>query len=156
MSTPATDRIRTATAADAAQLLILWALMFDEDDTGPATTWKQHALEWFTRLVEDRTTARFPVVEVDGDVVATAIGTLELGVPNPQCLRGRTVRLANVITLPQHRGRGYGTLLVRDVIDWARSIDADRVDLSATPDGLRLYRRVGFTLTTAPRMKLVL
>ena len=156
MTTPATDRIRAATAADAAQMLLLWALVFDEDDTAPGTMWKQHAQEWFTRFVEDQTTARFPVVEVDGDIVATAIGTLELGVPNPQCRRGRTVRVANVITLPEHRGRGYGTLLVRDVIAWARSIDADRVDLSATPDGQRIYNKLGFNLTKAPRMKLVL
>lgn len=150
------DRIRAATAADASQLLLLWALVFDEEDTAPETTWKQHAQEWFTRFVEERTTASFPVIEVDGVIVATAIGTLELGVPNPKCRRGRTVRLANVITLPEHRGRGYATLLVRNVIAWARSIDADRVDLSATPDGQRIYERIGFNLTKAPRMKLVL
>ena len=156
MSTPAMASIRAATAADAAQLILLWALVFDEDESAPATRWKKHAHEWFTRLVEDRTTGRFPVIEVDGDVVATAIGTLELGVPNPQCPRGRTVRLANVLTLPEHRGKGFGTLLVRDVIEWARSIDADRVDLSATPDGQRIYEKVGFDLAKAPRMKLVL
>ena len=156
MSTPAMASIRTATAADAAQLILLWALVFDEDESAPATTWKKHAHAWFTRLVEDRTTARFPVIEVDGDVVATAIGTLELGVPNPQCPRGRTVRLANVLTLPEHRGKGFGTSLVRDVIEWARSIDADRVDLSATPDGQRIYEKAGFDLAKAPRMKLVL
>ncbi len=153
---PAMDRIRAATAADATQLLLLWALVFNEDDTDSVTTWKEHAQVWFTRFVEDRTTAHFPVIEVDGDVVATAIGTLEIGVPNPQCPRGRTVRLANVITLPEHRGRGYGTLLVRDVIEWARSIDADRIDLSATPDGQRIYEKAGFNLTKAPRMKLAL
>ena len=69
---------------------------------------------------------------------------------------GVTVRLANVITLPEHRGRGHGTLLVRDVIELGRSIDADRVDLSATPDGQRIYEKAGFSLTKAPRMKLVL
>ena len=118
--------------------------------------WQKHAQEWFTRVVNDRSAARLPVIELHGDVVATAIGTLELAVPNPRCPRGRTVRLANVITLPEHRGRGYGTLLVRDVIGWARSIDADRVDLSATPDGQSIYEKVGFDLTKAPRMKLVL
>ena len=66
------------------------------------------------------------------------------------------MRLANVITLPEHRGRGYGTLLVRDVVEWARSIDADRVDLSATPDGQRIYEKAGFTRAKAPRMKLAL
>ena len=88
--------------------------------------------------------------------MATAIGTLEIGVPNPQCVRGRTVRLANVITLPEHRGHGHGTMLVLDVVAWARSIAADRVDLSATPAGQRVYERLGFTVTSAPRMKLVL
>jgi len=155
VSSPARDRIRPATAADAAQLLVLWALVFN-DDAEQLTSWKTHAQGWFIRFVEDRTTARFPVIEVEGGVVATATGTLELGVPNPQCPSGRTVRLANVITLPAHRGRGYGTLLVRDVVEWARSIDADRVDLSAMPDGQRIYEKAGFNLTKAPRMKLVL
>jgi GNAT superfamily N-acetyltransferase len=93
---------------------------------------------------------------VAGTLVATAVGTLEIGVPNPQCVRGRAVRLANVITLPEHRGRGYGTMLATDIVAWARSIAADRVDLSATPAGQRIYESIGFTLTSAPRMKLVL
>jgi hypothetical protein len=54
------DRIRAATAADAAQLLLLWALVFDEDDTRPVATWREHALEWFTRSLEDRSAAHFP------------------------------------------------------------------------------------------------
>lgn len=66
------------------------------------------------------------------------------------------MRLANVITRPAHRSRGHGGRLVVDVIDWARSIGADRVDLSATPDGRRLYEKLGFALTSAPRMKLML
>jgi GNAT superfamily N-acetyltransferase len=82
------------------------------------------------------------VIEVYGQLVATAIGTLEIGVPNPQCVRGRTVRFGNIITLPEHRGRGHATMLVLDVLAWARSIAADRVDLSATRAGQRLYERM--------------
>ena len=156
MSTPAADGLRAATRTDAEQLVELWGLVYAAEGADPRAAWRTQALDWFARTVEDALGARFPVVEVDGRIVATAIGTLEIGVPNPYCPRGRTVRLANVITLPSHRGRGHGTLLVRDVVDWARSIEADRVDLSATPDGQRIYERAGFTLTTAPRMKLVL
>jgi len=60
------------------------------------------------------------------------------------------VRLANVITLPWHRGQGYATALVRDVIAWARVMDADRVDLSATSEGQRIYEQLGFSFTSAP------
>ena len=156
MPTTPSGLLRIASPGDGPQLVRLWALLFDEDDSSSDDVWRGHAGEWFTQFVALPGLARFPVIEVDGQIVATAIGTLELGVPNPQCPRGRTVRLANVITLAAHRGAGYGTRLVDDVTDWARSINADRVDLSATPAGQRIYARAGFVLTSAPRMKLVL
>jgi ribosomal protein S18 acetylase RimI-like enzyme len=156
MTGPPGEPIRAATFDDCPQLLLLWALLFDEVDLGQRAPWRSQARRWFARFVSDSGNARFPVIEVDGGIVATAIGTLELGVPNPQCPRGRTIRLANVITAPEHRGNGYGTRLVDDVIEWARSIDGDRVDLSATPDGQRIYEKAGFIFTSAPRMKLVL
>ena len=154
--TTADGCLRIAAAADAPKLLGLWAGLFDEDDSATNDSWPTYAGKWFARFVDDTSTARFPVIEVSHDIVATAIGTVELGVPNPYCLKGRTVRLANVITVPEFRGRGYGTSLILDVINWAKNIDADRVDLSATPAGQRLYERAGFVVTTAPRMKLVL
>ena len=156
MKQVSSGRLRSAKAEDGAQLLRLWALLFDEAGPTSDEPWKGHAREWFARYVDDARNARFPVIDLGGPLVATAIGTLEVGVPNPQCVRGRTVRLANVITLPEHRGQGHGTMLVLDVVAWARSIAADRVDLSATPAGQRIYERLGFTVTSAPRMKLVL
>ncbi|MDE9367388.1 GNAT family N-acetyltransferase [Luteipulveratus sp. YIM 133132] len=154
MSLLPVHRLRVADLADLPVLLDLWGSLF-EDETGEEP-WRVSARAWFASTVDDGATARLPVVEVGGVVVATAIGTLELGVPNPYCPRGRTVRLANVVTRPGHRGHGYGTLLVDDVIAWARRIEADRVDLSATPEGRRLYEKAGFALTRAPRMKLSL
>lgn len=149
-------RLRTAVVDDGEQLLRLWDLLFDSGDEFAEQPWRGPARAWFERLVGDVHTARFPVVEVAGVVVATAIGTLELGVPNPMSPRGRVVRLADVITLPEHRRHGHGSLCVGDVVDWARGIDADRVDLSATPEGQRIYEQAGFVPTSAPRMKLVL
>jgi len=77
--------------------------LFDEEDSAAHEPWRTHARKWFDRFVDDASGARFPVIEVDGEIVATAIGTLEIGVPNPQCPKGRTVRLANVITLPEYQ-----------------------------------------------------
>lgn len=148
--------LRRARPADADQLLSLWDLLFADTDPPTAPVWKEHAHDWFAHHVADSTGTRLPVIDVRGSIVATAIGTVELGVPNPHCPRGRAVRLANVFTVPGHRGRGYATTLIRDVISWAETAGADRVDLSATPDGQRIYEQLGFTRTSAPRMKLVL
>ena len=147
---------RRATRTDIDALLSLWGLVFDEDQSTPPQPWRRHARTWFSGVVDDDRSACFPVIESAGEIVATAIGTLELGVPNPQCPHGRAVRLANVVTAPEHRCHGYGTTLVDYVVDWANSVHADRVDLSATPAGQRLYARAGFVLPSAPRMKRVL
>ena len=155
MTRTGSGRLRAATIEDIAQLLPLWALLFDEDIDG-GRSWRGHARSWFGEAVSDREAACSPVIAVDDVIVATAVGTLELGVPNPYCPRGRTVRLANVVTAPEHRGHGYGTRLVQHVVAWAGSVEAARVDLGATSDGRRIYERVGFVPTSAPRMKLVL
>jgi hypothetical protein len=47
-------------------------------------------------------------------------------------------------------------MLVLDVASRARQINADRVDLSATTIGQRLYEEVGSLLTSSARTKLVL
>lgn len=156
MNNEALADLRTALAEDVSQLLSRWELLYDESDTPSSTPWKGHARQWFARYVDDDLSTRISVFDFEGKLVATAIGTVELGVPNPLCPQGRTVRLANVITLPSHRGQGYATALVRDVIAWARVMDADRVDLSATSEGLRIYEQLGFSYTSAPRRKLVL
>jgi GNAT superfamily N-acetyltransferase len=148
-------QLRAARPEDIAQLLPLWELLYNDVDPASNTSWKGHAEEWFARSVQDVSTY-VPVIAVGGELVATAVGTVEIGIPNPHCPNGRAVRLANVITLPGHRGQGYATLLVRDITSWAQTVHADRVDLSATPAGQRLYEQLGFTLASAPRMKLLL
>jgi len=150
------SQVRSARSEDVDDLLGLWKLLYSDVDQVSTAPWPGNARAWFTESIKDITSTRIPVIEIGGAVVATAIGTVEIGVPNPYCPRGRTVRLANVITLPEHRSHGYGSMLVADVIAWARTVQADRVDLSATPDGQRLYEQLGFVMTTAPRMKLVL
>jgi GNAT superfamily N-acetyltransferase len=146
--------LRAARADDIAQLLALWELLYNEVDATSTATWKGHAREWFANSVDDNLSTRIVVVAVGAELVATAIGTIDIGVPTPHCRTGRSVRLANVVTLPEHRGHGYATTLVLDVIAWARTVQADRVDLSATPGGQRVYEQLGFTVASAPRMKL--
>ena len=156
MSHDHTGCLRRAHVDDASQLLSLWELMFDEMGSEASMAWREPALDWLTSVVDDAATACIPVIDVSGEIVASAVGTLEIGVPNPLSPTGRGVRLANVMTLPAYRGRGYATELIGDVIGWAQGMPADRIDLSATPEGQRIYERLGFTLASAPRMKRML
>jgi RimJ/RimL family protein N-acetyltransferase len=149
-------RLRRAQPADATQLLSLWEQMFDEMGAPTPTAWREHAQDWFTRFVDDDRAARIPIIDVSGEIVASAVGTVEVGVPNPHSPTGRAVRLVNVITLAPYRGRGFGIEVIGDVIEWAQEMAVDRIDLSATPEGQRIYDRLGFTLTSAPRMKRIL
>jgi len=147
--------LRSATPADWPAVLSLWTALFD-DGTTYSRPWSTPAEEWFLRAISRPEYSTLPVIEVDGDVVATAVGSLVLGVPNPWCPRGRSVRLENVCTRPDHRGRGFGTQLVAAVVGWAATVSADRIDLSTTALGRSIYKRAGFIETSAPRMKLVL
>lgn len=147
--------LRPAAAADLPEVLDLWSALFAED-VPDSNTWSANAEEWFLHSVDRREDVTLPVIEVAGQLVATAVGLLTIGVPNPWSPRGRGVRLENVYTRPDQRGLGFGTQLVLAVIGWATEIGADRVDLSTTPLGRRIYERAGFVETSAPRMKLVL
>ncbi len=130
-------------------MLPLWASLFDQEPP-LLDGWVDHARAWFGRNVcGARKTAAFPVIDIGGRIASCGFGTLETGVPNPQSPSGRAAPLSNVVTLPEDRGRGFGTALVDVVMEWARSIDADRVDLSATPQGQRMYERAGFRMAVA-------
>ena len=130
--------------------------MYEEMNFASSLTWQKEALEWFARVVEDHGRTHLPVVEISGEIVASAVGILEIGVPNPHSPTGRAVRLMNVMTLPDHRGHRYATELVNSVILWGSNLKVDRIDLSATAEGQRLYERLGFTIASAPRMKRML
>jgi GNAT superfamily N-acetyltransferase len=144
------------TVGDADAILELWELLYNEIGSPSSNNWADHARDWLINHVDDYNGTRISVIEIAGQLVASAIGTVEFGVPNPHSPNGRGVRLANVVTLPDRRGQGYGTAVTQDVIAWARTVGADRIDLSATPDGQHIYERLDFVLTSAPRMKLVL
>lgn len=58
---------RIATGDDSLQLLRLWTMLFDQDDSPVHQPWRTLACEWFDRFVDDASSARLPVIEVDGD-----------------------------------------------------------------------------------------
>lgn len=63
---------------------------------------------------------------------------------NPDFLNGKTGTVLNVYTKPGHRHNGYAKKLVENMLNDAKLMGLDFVELKATEDGYGLYKAVGF------------
>ena len=63
---------------------------------------------------------------------------------NPDFLNGKTGTVLNVYTKPQHRHHGYAKKLIEMMLEDAKAMELDFVELKATEDGYGLYKKVGF------------
>jgi ribosomal protein S18 acetylase RimI-like enzyme len=108
------------------------------------TGWSEEECEAFVRMqfdLQDRTfAAAFPDAErsivVDGD---TPIGRLYVHRDE------REIRIVDVTLLPEHRGRGVGTALLRDLLaEGERSSRSVRLHVGVFNPARALYDRLGF------------
>ena len=63
---------------------------------------------------------------------------------NPDFLNGKMGTVLNVYTKPQHRHHGYAKKLIEMMLEDAKAMELDFVELKATEDGYGLYKKVGF------------
>ncbi len=63
---------------------------------------------------------------------------------NPSFPNGRTGTVLNVYTEPNYRRMGIASKLMRMLIEDARSMGLDFVELKATESGYSVYRKLGF------------
>lgn len=64
--------------------------------------------------------------------------------PTPNCLSDLHAYVLNMYTLPEWRGRGVATMLLRHIIEHVRTTHAGRISLHATEMGRPIYERLGF------------
>lgn len=74
-----------------------------------------------------------------GFVAGYAVTAAEL------CMGGGVAGLYNIATLATERGKGYGTAITRRPLHDARDEGLEVAVLQAAPDGVGIYRRLGFT-----------
>jgi GNAT superfamily N-acetyltransferase len=148
---------RRATAADAADVVGLRALMFSAmgvpgvDDPGC----QEAATAWFERELGGGRACVVVAEDADGEVVAGAMAGLRFETPSPVNPNGVWGLVNNVATRPEARRQGLARACVVGVLDWLRDeTDATVVELFATGEGSRLYEELGFTRTAWPAMRL--
>ncbi|GAA1315788.1 GNAT family N-acetyltransferase [Leucobacter albus] len=116
---------RVETAPD----LAAWEEIWSGEESNPATLSALAA----AGLGSDRTVHHL-LAEIDG--VAVGCGAA--------VVTGAALAVEHIVTSPSHRRRGIGSQLTAAALAVGRQLGADHAILTASPDGERLYERLGF------------
>ena len=148
-----TAALGTAKPGDLEQLVALLGLLFeDEEEFAPDADKQRRALQ---AILSDPGVGRTFVAREGERIVAMAnllytVSTAE---------GGRAALFEDLVVLPERRGRGIGSALLRHVIDAARKEGLTRITLLTDRGNKRaqaLYRKVGFVASTMTAMRLKL
>ena len=131
---------------DAAMAAIIRAVMPDFGACGPGFAINDPEVDWLSRAYAQPRSAYF-VVEVDGRVLGGGgVAPLEGGPPG-------TCELRKMYFLPQARGLGAGTAMMRQCLEAARRFGFSQCyieTLRSMEAAMRLYEKSGFTPLPAP------
>ncbi|HHY51812.1 MAG TPA: GNAT family N-acetyltransferase [Clostridiales bacterium] len=151
--------VRTATQEDIELLLRLRMdyLAADYGQISPADREQILAQlpDYFQQGLQDQSFLAV-LAEREGEVVSAAFLAISRMPASPVFPTGKTGTLLNVLTYPQHRRKGYASMVVSSIIEEARKLGVSCVDLTATQEGKPLYDKLGFQVSTRPRMRLQL
>ena len=152
-------RIRTATAADAPVLARQRRAMFDAmgmlDGGSDSDALETVAKRWIEQHIAAGTFHSWLVETAAGAIVAGGGLQLRELMPRPGFVRGEPEALIlSMWTDPDHRRRGLGTAVVREMLAWCRSRGIRRITLHASPQGKPIYTRLGFEQTNEMRLEL--
>lgn len=113
--------------------LTTWLSIFSQLSKSPIEKHQPHQ-EILERIVSK---PLFAVLRIDRMPVACGLGVLENNI----------FGMFDIITAPEQRKKGYGTRLVRGMLDWARQQSATHVYLqvvATNQDALGVYKHLGF------------
>lgn len=148
--------IRIATLDDI-ELLIRLRLDYAAEDFGPQPkeireTLRKQMREYFLTHINTRSFTAF-IGEVEGKAAATAFLAVSEMPGSPLFPGGVKGTVLNVLTYPEYRGKGYASAVLRALIDKARELGVDTIELSATEAGRPVYERLGFKASKYTEMK---
>jgi ribosomal protein S18 acetylase RimI-like enzyme len=144
--------VRHATPDDAAALIDLRVIMLEGVGRPPAhLDWVPAAVDALrAQLVEGSMIA--VVAEVDGDVVSGGVARIWQQLPGVDD-DGSRGYIFSVATRPAFRRRGLGRAVVGRLVDTLDERGVARIDLTASADGIDLYRSLGFQASEDPLLR---
>ncbi len=103
--------------------------------------------EYFKKHI-DKDMFAFAAVE-NGIVISGAFLVIIEKPANPAFPTGKVGNVLNVFTLEQYRRKGIAARVMKMLIDYAKNIKLDFLELKATSDGYPLYKKLGFSEETS-------
>ena len=145
--------LETAASRDIDQLVELLGMLFEnEEEFAPDAAKQRRALEM---ILADPRVGRVFVAREGARILGMA--SLLFTVSTAQ--GGRAALFEDLIVLPEHRGKGIATALLRHVVETARAEGVKRITLLTDRGNKRaqaLYRKLGFAASTMTPMRLPL
>jgi len=138
---------RRATLGDIAELIKFKLALLDElneDDKSNLEKLKLELKKFFTEYIGSDDFVSW-IVEYEGEIISTSGLILWKVPPRYDCLHGRYGYICNMYTVPKARKNGISTELIKKLIEEAKILNIDILNLHATKDGIKMYRRFGFT-----------
>jgi ribosomal protein S18 acetylase RimI-like enzyme len=134
---------RLATVDDAAEIVHLGALMYKSVGAKPTPSW---ALE-STRTVANRLGDDLIGVVIDapeGGLACCGLVNIAPRLPRPGAHSHQMAYVQWVSTAPQHQRKGYARKVMDALLEETDRRGIEVVELHASPDGIPLYRDLGF------------
>jgi len=148
---------RRATLEDIPELVKFKLLLLDELNPNEDKTKLDTLKKELEKFFEDHIgTTEFIswLVEYEGEIVATSGLILWRVPPRYDCLHGKYGYISNMYTVPKARRNGISTELIKKLIEEAKILGIEILNLHATKDGIQMYRRFGFTDPIDPEIEL--
>jgi len=137
--------IRRAGTADLSAVAGLrWRWSVQENGAAPVMSREQYDAALVAWAAEHRDSHVGFVAELDGSIVGMTWIAITPRFPTPQSAERRTADLQSVYVVPEARGHGIGSALVRAAIEEAVARGASRAVVHSSDAAIELYARHGF------------
>jgi ribosomal protein S18 acetylase RimI-like enzyme len=151
-------RVRRATVADAAEILVHRREMFRDmgfTDPDRLRIMAETSLPHLQSALEEDRYRGWMVEDADGQVVAGGGLHLSELLSHPNTPGDvRRAYVYNVYVVPGHRRRGLARRIMAEILEHCRSQAIRTVWLHASDDGRKLYEQLGFVATNEMKVSL--
>jgi GNAT superfamily N-acetyltransferase len=134
--------------------LMMWKDIYPEKTESVEAT-ENITRDWIRKKILNNELTSFIVRDSNGSIAGSGCILIKEDQPRPTSSHLDYPYLLSMYTEKNYRGRGVGSMIVNEAIEWSKKHGYDRITLHASKDGKPLYVKFGFRETNEMRLELV-